>query len=177
MKIPKERKEEIQWFVYFLFKGSLDNNLISNHSNYVRELIENQQKLHRCFEIFANCKTSGMTYSQSTHEVSDYIIKDDYNTEICPSPFWREFLNVSKTFCFNEFELPISAFKLDDLDGCGTDAVPFFAVWTNNIEIDEEGECLNKTHSLKRANERLLLDDPNYIIESFSEEELEQEIY
>jgi len=177
MKISQEHKEEIQWFVYFLFKGTLDSELISNHRNYVRNLIQDPKKLLKCFEIFASSKSSGKNYKESTKEVTAYIINDIYDKEINLSPFWSEFVNISKVFSYSSFEFKVKSFDLSNLDGCGTDAVPFFAVWTNTIEIDEHQNCINANSALKRANERLLIWDSNENNPTFDKEELKQEIY
>ncbi|MCJ8289949.1 MAG: hypothetical protein HRT58_09815 [Crocinitomicaceae bacterium] len=178
MNITQEHKEEIQWFIYFLFKGTLNSELISNHRNYVQNLIDDPRKLIKCFEIFALNKMQGNDYQYSKQRVAQYIIKNNCEQEIELSSFWKEFIKVSEVFCNATFELNVRSFKLEELDGCGTDAVPYFAVWTNTIEIDELGLCINANEALKRANERLLLwDDDSLITPPFTEKELEQEIY
>lgn len=177
MKITQENKEEIQWFVYFLFKGTLTTDLIFNKSNYIEELIKNPTSLDRCFEIFANEKSFGKDYETATKKVAEFIITKNYDAPIKLNSFWSEFLIIASIFSHEKFELPIKSFHIKYLDGCGSDAVPFFAVWTNVIEIDIIGNCINKGEALRRSNERLLFWDSKEVSKPFTEKELEQEIY
>lgn len=179
MKISQENKEEIQWFVYFLFKGTLSPELLFNKENYIDEFIDQPEKLVTCFEIFSEAKSKDKEYNKAVKDVVKYITTSNFNKTIELSLFWKELVRASEVFCYNQFEFPIKSFKLSNLNGCGSDAVPYFATWTNTLEIDETGNCLNSEMALKRANERLLLWDshPAHSFKAFSEKELMQEIY
>ena len=85
---------------------------------------------------------------------------------------------ISYIFCFNKFSLKVDGFKLEDFDGNGTDALPYFAVWTNIIEIDVDEKVLNSKLAKQRANERLLLwNSLNESSVKFEDWELEQQLY
>ena len=191
MKLPEDIKLDIQCFVYFLFKGTLEPRLIQLDYNYLDKLLDNPTLAYNCFEVFA-------FYAQQTEGekpekyVADYILEihETSNTESTTidlsevkafnaktKSYWNDFLKLSKRFCHNNFPISVKAFNFKELNGVGTDAVPYFAVWTNVIEIDTAEVVTNSEHAFKRANERLKLWDGAEGIEAFSETELEQEIY
>ena len=188
MGIAEQAKIEIQTFVYFLFRGTLDPRLIDYKFNYLDHLLGRRQELYNCFEIFAYySQQAGALAPQSI--VADYILelienkktKTDLN-EISAynansRSYWKDFLKLSKCFCHNQFPIPVENFDLTELNGNGTDAVPFFAVWTNVVEIGGNGTVINSDYALIRANERLKLWDNVQLAKPFDSWELEQELY
>ncbi len=182
MKLPGEIKSEIQCYVYFLFKGTLDPRLISGKTNYLDKLLDRPNNLYSCFEIFAY---AARTNSPNSHRVvADYIIglheraaeAIEYNQKQSPS-YWNDFLVLAKWFCRNSFPIPLNENYLKDLEGSGSTAVPTFAVWTNVVEVDESFKPVNSEFALKRANERIKQWDNVQPAIKFEDWELEQEIY
>lgn len=190
MQLDQDTKLDIQTFVYFLFKGTLDQRLIFLEVDYLDILTNKPSILYNCFEIFAN-HTQNSNTSIAKEHVVEYIVdvstrdksasftnkSDELKiSHFKANPFWKDFLELARRFCFLEFEIPLNSFDLRGLNGNGADAVPYFAIWTNVIELDEDGNIKNSEFALRRANERLKLwdDAQSYI---FSEDELEQEIY
>lgn len=183
MKIQEDIKVDIQSFVYFLFKGTLDKRLIDLYDKkiyYVNFLIKNQKVLYNTFIIFSS--NYEKHYGNSNKLVTDYILSAlEGNAEIHNSidtlpPFWQAFMQFVHCFCFNTFPFPMISNYLADMEGVGTDAVPAFAVWTNVIEL-ENGEVINNDYAIRRANERMKIwegVEPNV---SFKEWELDQEIW
>jgi hypothetical protein len=53
MKLNTDLKQDIQCFVYFLFRGHLDPRLINVEFDYLDLLLNNPKLLYNCFEIFA----------------------------------------------------------------------------------------------------------------------------
>lgn len=188
MKISADIKLEIQTFVYFLFKGTYNPKLIHAKYDYLDKLLSDKDLIYNCFEIFSY-------YAQNSEikdlngAVTEYIIElHDEATKVIDlkrvkehnsktKTYWKDFLTLSKWFCYNEFPVKINAFNLKDLNGCGTDAVPVFSIWTNVVEIDTSGLVINSEYALQRANDRLKLWDNVKPLKPFSEWELEQEIY
>ena len=184
MKIPKDLKIDIQSFIYFLFKGTFNSELIFLKEDYLPHLLSNNELLYNCFKIFASEKNNDYKVNPE-NEIKDYIINYIKNKKLQKieiknlNDFWINFLKLSKVFCYNEFTQKVLNFNLLDFSGVGSDAVPYFAVWTNVVEIDENFNVLNKEFALKRANERLLLYDDSLklAIPKFESWELEQELY
>jgi hypothetical protein len=212
MNLNTNQKQEIQCFVYFLFKGTLDQRLISADYHYLDKVLKKPDLLYNCFEIFAfAAQTSGLSgnflISPKKHEgeekkyvwgmnhrfVADYIIqihKGSTTNESAKSKMeqakefnkkhnniWKDFLVLSKWFCYNSFPNPVNENYVSGLNGVGTDAVPVFAVWTNIVEVDENLNVLNSDFALRRANERIKLWDKEQPKQEFKEWELEQVIY
>lgn len=184
MKIPENLKIDIQCFSYFLFKGTYSSELIHLKEDYVSYLLNNDDLLYNCFKIFANQKNRNHTINPEK-EISNYIIvsiknKNFEKVELNKlNNFWLNFLKLSQNFCFNEFPQKVPNFNLKDFNGVGSDVIPYFAVWTNVVEIDEDFNVINKEFALKRANERLLILDNSLklIIPKFERWEIEQELY
>jgi hypothetical protein len=189
MKLPEQAKLHIQCFVYYLFKGTLDPRLIAANFNYLDKLLDNKDLLFNCFEVFTY-GSQKPNVVRPDHVVADYILalhgQMDLDTLAITNVakqfnkktfnYWTDFLVLAKWFCNNSFPDPLKDDYVKGLNGCGTDAVPTFALWTNVIEIDERGRVLNSDKALKRANERIKCwDNPPSV--KFEEWELEQEIY
>jgi hypothetical protein len=191
MKLSEGTKLDIQCFVYFLFKGTLDPRLIGVEFDYFQALQANRQALVNCFEIFAYA-TQGNRATPVSEIVANYILAlhsqgdsadlalahqaIDFNTRH-PHTFWSAFLDLARRFCHNTFPRPLRADYVDTLAHNGTDAVPAFAVWTNVIEINDALAPLNAPWALQRANERLKLWENEQPAVKFEDWELEQEIY
>ncbi|MEN9301768.1 MAG: hypothetical protein RL264_197 [Bacteroidota bacterium] len=180
MKLSIEKKREIQFFVYYLFNGGLTPKL--KEFNYLHWLLSNPKALYNCFVVFATACENNNPNPNS--EVENFIInldKTSFNTTVVDnldiSDFWRDFLELARCFCFNDFPIPILDEYIQGLEGCGTDAVPIFAVWTNVLEIDEKSKPTNSKYALIRANERIKLWDEIGTSTKFEDHELEQEIY
>lgn len=159
--------------------------------DYLDKLLDSPDLTYDCFEIFAfYSQQSGIKCPEEY--VADYILEqcdidkyeikkvdlsevNDFNLK--SQSYWKDFLKLSKRFCHNNFPVSVKAFDFRGLKGCGTDAVPYFAVWTNVVSIDSKGTVTNSEYALKRANERLKLWDETEGIELFDETELEQEIH
>jgi hypothetical protein len=191
MKLPDDIKLKIQCFVYFLFKGTLDPRLITAEFNYLEKLLSNPDTLYNCFEIFVYASRNNSldnpdqivtNYILSVHKKGDKafsVLADqakEFNSKQSIS-YWTDFLVLAKWFCYNSFPKPLIENYLKGLDGCGTDAVPAFAIWTNLIEIDEHSKPINSDQALTRANERIKTWDNVQPSVKFEEWELEQEIY
>jgi hypothetical protein len=182
MKITENLKTEIQSFIYFLFKGTLTNELIIYKKDYLVYILNDSEFLFNCFQIFANEKNESLEKNPN-EKISNYIInkienKLDKNIESkILNEFWTDFLKLSIRFCYNEFPKEIKKFSIVDLYGNGTDSVPYFAVWTNVIEIDENYKVLNSEFALNRANERLLMWENKKNIIEFESWEIEQVLY
>jgi len=182
MKIDSDLKLDIQCFSYFLFKGSLTPELIINENNYVKRILSDSKLLFECFKVFAISKQRDMKIN-ANEIVADFILKTkkesfkSSESDFIFNNFWNEFLTLSQRFCFNQFPKKISDFNIKHFDGLGTDAVPYFAVWTNVIEIDEKYNVLNSDYALNRANERLLAWNGDFNVNEFEEWEIEQDIY
>ncbi len=187
MNLDIETKEDIQFFVYYLFKGSLDPRFFKKEYNYLDKLLSSPSDLYKCFEIFVYSFVNDKNIKPETyvtnfiinlHENKGDIIKMDLiHSEIILNDFWLSFLELSKNFCFNSFENPMKDNYLLELNGCGSDAVLYFSVWTNIIQIDENWNVLNKKEASMRANERIKMWE-NYVpLIQFEDWELEQEIY
>ena len=180
MKINSEIKLDIQTFIYFLFKGTLSSKLIKQEFDYIHYLLQSPRKLFSILKFFAE-NYEEKSYVEIQDIISDMIILDyknlmnleilHFDNNLQVSDFWKEFINLSYAFCFNKFQEKIENFNLQDFEGCGTDALPYFAVWTNVVEISEKNIVLNPKVALKRANERLLSNV------KFQDWEIEQELY
>jgi hypothetical protein len=191
MKLPDKIKLEVQCFAYFLFKGTLDHRLIVANFDYLDKLLANPNLVFNCFEIFVY-EARLNSDAETNKKVADYIlalhgVTNQSSTEIIdtakkfnteqPTTYWSDFLVLAKCFCFNSFPKPLNEEYLSDLNGCGSYAVPAFAVWSNVIEIDENLKPLNSEWALLRANERIKLWDEIKPSVEFADWELEQEIY
>lgn len=191
MKIADDIKSNIQTFVYFLFKGTFDQRLIQSEFDYLDILLNDSDLLYNCFEIFAFCSQQPDIEDPQEY-VADYILaihkmensknktidlNEVKNFNSKTKTLWNDFLKLSKSFCHNDFPISVTTFDLKELKGCGTDSVPYFAVWTNVVEVDTKGLVTNSEYALKRANQRLKLWDKTEPLGSFDESELEQEIY
>lgn len=187
MKINDKLKLDIQVFIYFFFKGTYSQKLIQQEFDYINYLIKYPEKVFRILKIFAE-KYDHDDYNDIELSISDIIIDDFNNIQLIDnykiesnlvlSDFWKEFIEISHIFCFNKFSLKVDGFKLEDFDGNGTDALPYFAVWTNIIEIDVDEKVLNSKLAKQRANERLLLwNSLDKSSVKFEDWELEQQLY
>ena len=182
MKIDLDLKLDIQCFSYFLFKGSLTPKLIINENNYVNRILSDSKLLFECFRIFAISKQRDLKID-ANEIVANFILRTKKEPFKSPESdfifnnFWKDFLNLSQRFCFNQFPKTITDFNIKYFDGLGTDAVPYFAVWTNVVEIDKNFNVLNSDYALNRANERLLTWNGNFSLSEFEEWEIEQDIY
>lgn len=187
MTIHKDIKDEIRCFVYFLFKGSLSHRLINKQYDYLELLLNNPEYLFNCFRIYSHCMQASL--KDCTTKVVDYLIalhedetnKDAFKSQVVSNnedSIWRCFLELSDFFCSNTFENKIQNFKINDLNGNGTDALSAFIIWTNIIEVDEQQNVLNAGYALKRANEKLrfMFDDVAPVI-PFSEQEYEADFH
>ena len=191
MKIDDDSKSNIQFFTYYLFKGTLDSRLIFHDKNYLDVILGDKDLLFNCFKVFtANIST--YNYEITSKIVSNYILghldqeetyssekilKDAEEKNAREDKYWIDFLKLAKYFCYNSFPIPVNSDYILDLNGCGTDSVPTFAVWTNIIRIDNKGNSTNAEEALKRANDRIKLWDNIQPDNKFEEWELEQEIY
>jgi hypothetical protein len=193
MKLTIDQKQKIQWFVYFLFKGTLDSRLIFANYDYKDKLLNDPALVYNCFEIFAFAAQARSDENLTDPDtlVADYIL-DIHTGDDAPGSssiiersvaynrgqksFWNDFLNLARCFCFSSFPDPLQENSLLQYYGNGTDAVPPFAVWSNVIEVDEQLKPLNSEYALKRANMRMNLWD-DALLKEFEEWELEQEIY
>ncbi len=184
MKISQEISDDIQIFVYFLFRGSLTPKLIQE--DYVERLIANPDLLYGCFEVFAKNYFLGKNYQKSVSEVESFISKNEiYSNDknsieivsLTKNSFWFHFLQIAEIFCKGSFPVEVTSFNLEEFNGNGTSAVPFFSIWLNNVELDSKGNMLNFDYSLKRANERLKRWDDVEPERPFEDWELEQAIY
>lgn len=189
MKIPEETKLDIQCFVYFLFKGTMDPRLIASKFDYLDKLLDNKNLLFNCFEVFAYASQK-VKDLRPDQVVADYILAlhghvnnnaleiintaRQFNKESIS--YWTDFLLLARWFCYNSFPDPLKDDYVKELNGCGSCAVPIFALWTNVVEIDEHFRVTNSEKALKRANERIKCWDNPPSVE-FEEWELEQEIY
>jgi hypothetical protein len=194
MKLDNDIKCSIQYFVYFLFKGTMDSRLIFAEYHYVEKLISNPKLLSNCFLVFAdamnnpnpnffneNMEQDHLKIGFSAENiVANYILslEDRNQTYELPkinelSSFWQEFLRVADEFFLNPYDNEF----LQGLNGCGTDAVPYFAVWTNVIELDEKINVTNASYSLQRAQDRLSLMHGILPKKPFEAWELDQEIW
>ena len=188
--LAQNLKVDIQMFVYFLFKGTLHEKLLFSDFNYVDVLLNNQGTLYNCFEIFVFANRKQL--DDITGFIANYIImvceknEDAYKLSeqaisfnvLNNNDFWVGFLKLAKCFCFNLFEDKINNDYLKGLDGCGSDALPAFAVWSNCIEINNDMTSVNAEFALKRSNERMkFLFDGIIPKLPFSEQEIEQELY
>lgn len=180
MKLSLEKKREIQFFVYYLFNGGLTPKL--KELNYLPKLLSKPKALYNCFVVFAVACEDKNPSPNSV--VEDFIIKLDYSNyeftldeKLDISDFWRDFLELARCFCFNDFPIPVLDDYIQGLEGCGTDAVPVFAVWSNVLEIDEKSKPTNGKYALIRANERIKLWDEIEPSKKFEVQELKQEIY
>ncbi|HEX8329505.1 MAG TPA: hypothetical protein VF629_18350 [Hymenobacter sp.] len=191
MKISEEIKLEIQCFVYYFFKGTMAfNQLLGADIDYLKVVLADRQLLYNCFKIFAATRVDDMDFVDNERLVANYLVdlqKGDatvaylnaqaHFTSSMHTPFWREFLKLAYCFCNNSFPIPLTEDYVPGLNGCGTAAVPAFAIWTNVLEVDKNQCPLNADYALKRANERLLIWDGKTENPPFAEWELEQEIY
>jgi hypothetical protein len=189
MKLPKAIKVDIQSFVYFLFKGTMDPRFIAADFDYLDKLLDNKHLLYDCFEVFSYA-SQNVNDVNPVQIVSDYILAahgqaDKEVLEIVNVArqfnkksinYWTDFLLLAKWFCYNSFPDPLNEDYVRGLNGCGSDAVPVFALWTNAVEIDEHARVMNSDKALKRANERIKWWD-NLTSIKFEEWELEQQIY
>jgi hypothetical protein len=167
----------------------MDPRLIASEFDYLDKLLENKDLLYNCFEVFAYASQK-VNNIRPAHIVADYILTLHgqvnnnsletinkarlFNKESVS--YWTDFLLLAKWFCYNSFPDPLKEDYIKGLNGCGTDAVPIFALWTNVVEVDEHFRVTNSDKALKRANERIKWRD-NAPTVKFEEWELEQEIY
>lgn len=192
MKLQEDKRLGIQMFAYFLFRGTIEPKLISHKKYYLNVILNDKAILSNCFKIFA-AHFSNLDYKNSTIVVSNYLlsilnnesdkiiqkfieeaeIMNANNKEL----FWNDFLELANCFCYNSFPTPVSNDYILDLEGCGTDAVPTFAVWTNVIQINEDNQAVNGKDALLRANERIICWDKIEPKIPFEEWELDQELY
>jgi hypothetical protein len=189
MKLPEAIKLEIQCFVYFLFKGTMDPRLIASDFDYLDKLLDKNDLLYDCFEVFVYA-TQKRQDVRPNKLVADYILAlhgkmDEATLNIVTQAresnkesitYWTDFLQLAKWFCYNSFPDPLKVDYIKGLNGCGTDAVQAFALWTNVVELDGDFKVVNSDKALKRANERIKSWDNAPSIK-FEEWELEQEIY
>jgi hypothetical protein len=191
VKLPEDVKLSIQWFVYYLFKGTLDARLIEANFDYVPALLTNRQELFNCFEVFVHGMQTQQA-AQANHMAASYILAlhEPHNPASVvvvdqaiafnrkqSNHFWISFLDLAHRFCNNTLPQPLREDYILTLDGNGTDAVPAFAVWTNVIEVNDAFEPLNAYWALQRASERLKLWEHVQPAVKFENWELEQEIY
>ncbi len=186
MKLENDIKTDIQCFVYFLFSGALFDSSKKIGLNYLDTLLSKPQELYNCFEVFtysmqkadglpANGAVSDYIESILEHKSQDLSKIEKFNKS--QNNYWIDFLELAHKFCFDE--LSIKGYKVDlkSLHGCGTDAVPIFAVWTNIIELDDKDQITNKQYVLNRLIERFSPEIQNDYFPKFEEWEIEQEIY
>lgn len=167
----------------------MDPRLITADFNYLEKILDNKDLLYNCFEVFAYASQE-VNDVRPDKFVADYILalhgqgdKDPLDIVTVATRFnkesinyWGDFLLLAKWFCYNSFPVPLKEDYIKGLDGCGTDAVPVFAVWTNVVEIDDNFKVENSDKALKRANERIKSwDNPPSV--KFEDWELKQEIY
>jgi len=174
-----EYKELVEPFVYFLFEGTYSQDLIKDDRDYIGYLITNPEKLFNCFEIFAFCSEKDLGYQETKEEVSNYIIASMNNEEtildIQPlkTDFWKQFIAVAEPFCLNEFSPKVGFDYLESLNGVGTDALQYFAVWLNNLEI-ENGVIQNSEYAKERAEKRIRVWEGKASLDDFKSFELDQ---
>lgn len=190
MKLTQDLKIDIQTFVYFLFKGTFDARLIVKAEyDYLELLLNDPKLLYNCFVVFAY--SNQIETQDLKNLVVDYIIALHKNQKVaqdiiieatlyCDSKdnFWNEFLKLSRCFCFNIFPEKVGCNYLGGLSGCGADALPPFALWTNVIEVNKNLISLNAEHAFQRANDKMkaLWDNVSPRV-PFLPHELEQELY
>lgn len=181
----KEWKEDLQYFIYFFFKGSLDVSNDISEDNYIDSIISNKEALYNCFRVFAlGYVKHGFEHGklEVTRFISEYFKGYTLNhnvkvDKLNDSSFWKEFLDFAECFCYNTFPDPMNQDYLSDLAGVGSDAVQVFATWCNVVELDDTGKVVNAQHALKRANERIKLWEGVQPSKSFEQWETDQEIW
>jgi hypothetical protein len=190
MHLDVSDKSEIQYFVYVLFRGTLDHRLIGTNYDYLDKLLANHSLLYSCFEVFA--------YAAGTSEdgdlekvVANYIIglhedagasqgsllfkAREFNAN--QDNYWTDFLQLARCFCLNTFPDPVSRDYLAGMNGVGSDPLAIFAFWTNVVEIDNDEKVTNSEYSLRRTNERIKAWDGRVPSKKFEPWEMEQELY
>ncbi|MEP7265389.1 MAG: hypothetical protein ABI772_12870 [Bacteroidota bacterium] len=79
MKLAREQKQDIQCFIYFLFKGTFDERLIFAEYDYLDVLLKNPELLYNCFEIFAHdYQTNGKFRNPEIRKKIFYIEEKQY---------------------------------------------------------------------------------------------------
>src|SRR5687767_2402015 len=161
MHLDLSYKTEIQYFVYVLFRGTLDHRLIGTNYDYLEKLLTDYQLLYSCFEVFAYASaTSEDGYPEKV--VADYIIRLHEYADIPHDPllsnarefnatqdgYLNDFLQLARCFCLNTFTDPVSHDYLAGMNGVGSDPVAIFAFWTNVVEVDNDDKVTNSEYSL-----------------------------
>ncbi|OGX83527.1 hypothetical protein BEN47_17485 [Hymenobacter lapidarius] len=190
MRLPDDDPLDIQCFVYYLFRGSLHSKLIG--VDYVFRLVREPQLLENAFRLFTEAlrqhAPGGRADNRATEYLVAYFVTQDLEqaqTLLATAPVdqpddvYAHFFQLACHFIHNTFADPIqSPHYLFDLDGCGTDAVPAFAVWTNVVNALAPDDATAYARALRRANDRARVQLDGYRPqEPFSEWEWEQEIY
>ncbi|MGI4863260.1 MAG: hypothetical protein ACRYFZ_05005 [Janthinobacterium lividum] len=137
MRIGDELKCDIQAFVYFLFS---DMYIIGEGPNYVDHWLADKSLAYQYFEGFAfKMRTAHyLDFKQLVGEseplmqsatTRNKLQVETPDSSLLPEDnFWKAFLELAQHFCYNSFPRPAEEEYFLDLCGCGTSAVPVFAV-------------------------------------------------
>lgn len=191
MKLPDDLPLYIQCFVYFLFKGALTPQLYVAENDYLPSLLQSPTELERVFALFAHDLRTGREGWQGLAD--DYLMARHARPDEAraaallaqlpvdpPSDVYAHFLELARCFVHNTFTDPIRHPRyLLDLEGCGTDAVRVFALWTN-VVMQTAGPSTEPDYpaALRRANERARhYFDGQLPVIPFTDAELDQEIW
>jgi hypothetical protein len=186
MKLNDDIKTDIQSFVYFLFKGSLSAKLIQRSGNYLDVLLTSPKLILNCFEVYTHSRQLKDDTS-AIADVTNYIerVLDGFEPHLHEilkdnqrlANYWCDFLNLANKFCFNKLQKDGIIIDLKSLNGCGSDAVPIFAVWTNIIELDSDQKITNSDFVFHRLVQRFSVNRHGMFIPKFESWEIHQMLY
>ncbi|OON66450.1 hypothetical protein [Hymenobacter sp. CRA2] len=190
MSFSPELAEQIQFFVYYLCKGTVHRNLIDAEPPYVEQLLREREHLDHVFALFAEGlrrhlpqpDTLATEYLLARYRRYDPQREAELLALLPPAPpadVYSHFLHLARCFIHNTFLEPIQdPHYLLELAGNGSDAVRTFAVWTNVLARTVGAGQADYDQALRRANEFARdLFDGQLPAQPFTEAELEQEIY
>ena len=181
MRLEESIKEDLQFFVYSLFHGSLSNNLYLSDKGYLKKLLMNKQALFGCFKAFAfDYQKNGFdkNYSKVVEWIESFIKSKPFqpNENVKLNSVLAGFLQASECFCFNSFPRKMKNEYIVELEGVGGDAVQVFSVWTNVIEL-KEGEVTNLNYAINRMNDRIKLWEGEKPAKEFLDWEIDQMVW
>ena len=189
MTLPADLPLDIQCFAYFLFKGTLTPDLYTAENYYLPPLLKEPAELERVFALFAHdLRTGGSAGLAADYLRARYARPDEARAAALlaqlpthpPPDVYARFLELARCFVHNTFPDPIHNSRyLTDLEGCGTDAVRVFALWTNVVmQMAAASAAPDYAAALRRANERARdYFDGQLPAVPFTDEELDQEIW
>ena len=164
MNLPAGLPLDIQGFVYFLFKGTLTPALYTSENDYLPPLLRNPGELERVFALFAHDLRTSQRATAADYLLARYAQPDEEPAAALlaqlpadpPPDVYTHLLELARCFAHNTFPDPIRHPRyLLDLEGCGTDAVRVFALWTNVVmQMAATSAEPDYAAALRRANER-----------------------